>query len=32
MAKLDIPNTGSITVKAPKPTASTKKPVVKTGK
>ena len=32
MAKLDIPNTGSMTVKAPKPTASTKKPVVKTGK
>lgn len=32
MAKLEIPNTGSMTVKAPKPTASTKKPVVKTGK
>lgn len=31
MAKLNIPNTGSMTVKAPRPTASTKKPTVKTG-
>lgn len=29
MAKLNIPNTGSMTVKAPKSSGSTKKPTVK---
>ena len=31
MAKLNIPNTGSMTVKAPKSSGSTKKHTVKTG-
>ena len=31
MAKLNIPNTGSMTVKAPKSSGSTNQPTVKTG-